>query len=59
LPNGWTYRLSTGIGATTDGYIIEGKGIPPDIPVLTTVADSINGIDRIVEKGIEIIENSK
>lgn len=57
LPNGWTYRLSTKIGATADGYIIEGKGIPPDIPVITTRADSIQGIDRIIEKGIEIIEN--
>jgi carboxyl-terminal processing protease len=59
LPNGWTYRLATEIGADADGYIIEGMGIPPDIPILTTVADSINGIDRIIEKGIEIIENSK
>jgi len=59
LPNGWTYRLSTEIGATADGFIVEGKGIPPDVPVLTTVDDSIKGIDRIIEKGIEIIENSK
>jgi C-terminal processing protease CtpA/Prc len=59
LPNGWTYRLSTEIAVTADGYVIEGKGIPPDIPVLTTAADSINGMDRIIEKGIEIIENSK
>jgi carboxyl-terminal processing protease len=59
LPNGWTYRLSTEIAATADGYVIEGKGIPPDIPVLTAVTDSINGIDRIIEKGIEVIENSK
>ena len=47
------------IAATAGGYIIEGKGIPPDIPILTTAARFINGIDRIFEKGIEIIENLK
>jgi hypothetical protein len=59
LPNGWTYRMSTGIAATADGTIMEGRGIPPDIQVQTTVADSINGVDRIMEKGIEIIRNAK
>ena len=58
LPNSWTYRLSTKIGATAGGYIIEGKGIPPDVPIITTVADSLRGVDRIVEKGIEIIERT-
>jgi hypothetical protein len=58
LPNGWTYRLSTEIMANADGFIIEGTGIPPDMPVLTTVADSTNGVDRIVEKGIEVIESA-
>ncbi len=57
LPNGWVFRLSTKVGATADSYIIEGKGIPPDITAITTKEDSINGIDRILEKGIEIIEN--
>jgi hypothetical protein len=38
---------------------MEGVGIFPDVPILTTVSDSVNGIDRILEKGIEIIVNSK
>ncbi|MDP1678207.1 MAG: S41 family peptidase [Bacteroidota bacterium] len=59
LPNGWTYRLSTGITADAQGRIMEGVGVFPDVPVLTTSADSANGIDRILEKGIEIIKNSK
>lgn len=59
LPNGWTYRLSTKVGATAESYIIEGKGVPPDIPVLTTVEDSINGIDRILEEGINYIQDIK
>jgi C-terminal processing protease CtpA/Prc len=59
LPNGWTYRLSTRYYADFQQRIMEGVGIFPDIPILTTSADSSNGIDRILEKGIEIITNSK
>jgi carboxyl-terminal processing protease len=55
LPNGWAYRLSTKIAATADNYIVEGRGLPPDITVLTTQTDSIQGNDRILEKGIELI----
>ena len=57
LPNGWVFRLSTMVGATADSYIVDGKGVPPDVTTITTEEDSINGIDRILEKGIEIIEN--
>jgi carboxyl-terminal processing protease len=59
LPNGWTYRLSTEITADAQGRIIEGVGVFPDVPVLTTAADSANGIDRMLEKGIELIHNSQ
>ncbi len=59
LPNGWTYRLSTRYYADAQRRIVEGVGIFPDVPVLTTAADSSSGIDRILEKGIEIITNSK
>jgi carboxyl-terminal processing protease len=59
LPNGWTYRLSTEIEADAQGRIIEGVGVFPDVPVLTTPADSANGIDRILEKGIDIINKSQ
>jgi C-terminal processing protease CtpA/Prc len=58
LPNGWTYRLSTMIEADAQGRIIEGSGIIPDVPLRTSVTDSTNGIDRILEKGIEIILGS-
>ena len=56
LPNGWAYRLSTKYAVTADNLLVDGKGICPDIAILTSVEDSINGIDRILEKGIEIIE---
>lgn len=59
LPNGWTYRLSTRYYADALRRIIEGVGISPDVHVITTAADSANGIDRILEKGIEIIANEK
>ncbi len=59
LPNGWTYRLSTAITADAQGRIMEGVGVFPDLPILTTTSDSSKGIDRILEKGIEIIVNSK
>ncbi len=59
LRNGWNYRLSTSYAMNTDNIIVDGQGIPPDITVLTSVIDSINGIDRICEKGIEIIEQKQ
>jgi C-terminal processing protease CtpA/Prc len=59
LPNGWSYRLSTEIEADAQGRIVEGVGVYPDVPVLTTAADSANGIDRMLEKGIEIIRKSQ
>jgi len=59
LPNGWTYRLSTEIEADAQGRIVEGVGVFPDVPVLTTAADSANGIDRMLEMGIDIIRKSQ
>lgn len=58
LPNGWTYRLSTRYYADAQQRIMEGVGIFPDVSILTTASDSSNGIDRILEKGIDIILNS-
>jgi len=59
LPNGWSYRLSTELTADAHGRIIEGVGVFPDAPVQTTAADSANGMDRIVEKGIEILKRAQ
>jgi len=56
LPNGWVFRLSTKVGAMADSYVIEGKGIPPDFPIINTTLDSINGDDKMLEKAIEIVE---
>jgi len=56
LPNGWTYRLSTAYAETVDHIIVDGYGIIPDVTIQTSVADSIAGVDKILEKGLEIIK---
>jgi carboxyl-terminal processing protease len=58
LPNGWSYRLSTEMEADAQCHIIEGAGVFPDVPVRTTVADSANGIDRMMETAIDIITHA-
>jgi carboxyl-terminal processing protease len=61
LMNGWSYRLSTSIGAMANGYIIDGKGIVPQFLVVTSQEDAKpeNNRDPMLEKSIEVIENSK
>jgi C-terminal processing protease CtpA/Prc len=59
LPNGWSYELPTVIIATPDLKVYNGRGIPPDIPIIETKIDSVQSIDRILEKGIEVIETKK
>jgi hypothetical protein len=59
LPNGWTYRLSTEVEADAQGRIVEGVGIAPDVLVQTTAADSANGIDRMMERGLGILKGSQ
>jgi hypothetical protein len=56
LPNGWNFRLSTAYAETADHKLVDGIGIIPDELVQTSVADSIAGLDRIIEKGIEILK---
>lgn len=56
LPNGWTYRLSTSYAETADHKLVDSKGIVPDITVRTSVADSIFGVDRMIEKALEILK---
>ncbi len=56
LPNLWIYRLSTGRYYSADYESFEGTGIPPDIPVLITESDSLNGKDTILEKAMELLQ---
>lgn len=55
LPNGWSYRLSTSYAETADHKLVDSKGIVPDVTVQTSVADSIAGIDRMIEKALKIL----
>lgn len=56
LPNGWIYRLSTGRYYSSENVSYEGIGIPPNIPVLITESDSLNGKDTILERAIELLQ---
>lgn len=56
LQNGWTYRLSTSIGAMANGHIIDGKGILPEVVIVpkpNNVKD--NNKDIMLEKTIDIL----
>jgi hypothetical protein len=56
LPNGWVYRFSNWQIVNPDMEYHEGIGLPPDSLIWITKTDSINGIDRILETAIKIIE---
>ncbi len=58
LPNGWTYRISTAIGESVSGVPVDGRGIFPDITVRTSINDSVQGTDRILETAISVIEDT-
>ena len=55
LPNGWEYRLS--IMKTTDyeDIWLEDKGIAPDIFIKNTKEDIKQGIDKVLEKAIDLV----
>ncbi len=55
LPNGWSMRISNTQKQLPEGYDFQYIGIPPDVPVWISNADSISGIDSILEKAIQIL----
>jgi carboxyl-terminal processing protease len=55
LPNGWSYRVSRWIQYTAHKTIFEGTGLPPDIPLWITPADSAAGRDVILERAIQAL----
>jgi hypothetical protein len=54
LANGWVIRVSNTRLVAPDGFNVEG-GIPPDVRIDMDEADKANGLDSILEKGLEII----
>jgi len=55
LPNGWSYRMTISLAADKNEIIYEGKGIAPDITIWISKEDSTNGIDKILETAIDIL----
>ncbi len=55
LPNGWSMRVSNTQKQLPEGYDFQYRGISPDIPVWIAESDSINGIDTILERAIELL----
>ena len=54
LANGWVIRVSNTRLFAPDGFNVEG-GIPPDVKIDMNDVDKANGLDSILEKGLEII----
>jgi C-terminal processing protease CtpA/Prc len=55
LPNGFVYRIPRWIAYTPDKRTYEGIGLPPDIAVRITPADSLAGRDVILEAALQRI----
>ena len=56
LPNGWIYRIPVWKKFTTDNVLIEGIGIPPDIHVAVSPADSLMDRDPVIEMAIQLLK---
>ncbi len=56
LPNGWIYRMSTGLNYSSEYVSYEGEGIPPDIAVTISEDDSLSGTDTILETAIRLLK---
>lgn len=58
LPNGWAYRLPRALRIDYNKILYEDIGIPPDILQKQTEIDSINGVDKILEKAIQYLSEN-
>ena len=57
LPNGWRYCLSYQMYFSADLVCYEGRGVPVDISLLNSKSDIENGVDPLVIRALEVIEN--
>ena len=57
LPGGYILRICAKRDSFPDGEVFVGKGIEPDIKVITTQKSIIENRDVVLEKAIEIIRN--
>jgi carboxyl-terminal processing protease len=56
LPNGWAYRVTTGVVVNATYESFEGFGIPPDFLVRISEAQSQQRLDPILEKAVNILK---
>ena len=56
LPNGWEYRVSTGKWSSADNVLYEDIGVPPDIHVAVSPADSLMEKDPAIEMAIQLLK---
>ena len=57
LPNGWSMRTSNTQKQLPNGRDFQFTGLYPDIPIWINESDSIEGVDTILEKAIELANN--
>ncbi len=57
LPGGGTLRVATFKSYYPDGTEYMHSGVKPDVEVLTTQKNLYDGVEPIIEKGIEVINN--
>ncbi len=57
LPNGWVFRISRWRAFFPDGSPLpEGVGLPPDYPVQMTQDDIDRGVDTIIARAMELLQ---
>ncbi len=53
--NGWAYTISVGDYRAADGQSYEGVGLVPDVVDVNTEGELRMGIDRVLERGVEML----
>ncbi len=56
LPNGWSYQLPVQLYLYPDGTSPEGVGIIPDIEMVNFEEDVESGLDKVLERAIELLQ---
>lgn len=56
LSNGWTLQIPQSIETTPDGFIVEGRGLPPTWAVFLDPSDVSRGVDTVLrEAAVQIL----
>ncbi len=58
LPNGWEYRISVRSTGDRDDISFEGWGIDPDFTVFNSEKEIRGGIDRVLERALQMIDEA-